>query len=108
MDAGSGKRWHTQPLPEHCLPAALDRIVCTMDKPDNAYQEGTVFDMEAAGIFAAATQWLDASRVHSLKVISDTPRQPFSELNKKDVPGLIKHMIESIDALVLHLQEDHS
>lgn len=107
-DAGSGKRWYTQLPPEHCLPAALNRVVCTLDKPDSAYQDGTVFDMEAAGIFAAATQWLDSSRVHSLKVISDTPEQPFTRLDKNDIPGLVKQMIESIDALMLHLRKAHS
>ncbi|MEE9321284.1 MAG: hypothetical protein V3U76_12615 [Granulosicoccus sp.] len=107
VDAGSGKRWYPHLPPVRCLPGALSRAVRTLDEPNMAYQAGSVFDMEAAGIFTAATARMDLSRVHSLKVISDTPGQPFTELNKKEIPGLIKLLIGSLDALMLHLQQSN-
>ena len=99
-DMASGAQWYPH-IPGHpAFRAVPTASIGTVDAPDTNYAAGTLFDMEAAGIFSAATRYLSTSQIHSVKVVSDNPAHSIKHINKQSVKLLIHDAIPSVRALI--------
>lgn len=105
-DHATGAKWFPH-LPDNKAFRSLPSDgVSTVDQPDTRYRKGELFDMEAAGIFNAASRYLSTSQIHCLKVVSDNPEQGIEGINKRSVIALIENALPDITPIldVLHKQ----
>lgn len=102
VDNASGEAWHPHLPSTRVLKDTPTSIVHTLDKPSADYQADVVFDMEASGVFTAASKYLDNSRIQCLKTISDNHTSDFSKLKKEDVSDLVGNCLQQVTALVNH------
>lgn len=104
-DQGTGAQWFPH-LPAHtAFRAATSACVDTLDAPGGHYQSGLVFDMEAAGIFSAASRYLSSSQVHSIKLISDNPERSIQMITKASVIELVQQSLPAILPMLKSLSE---
>lgn len=80
--------------------------VVTVDKPQTNYSSTTAFDMEASGIFTAATKVLDLAFIQSLKVVSDNKTHGIENIDKHSVAEHLKNAIPDIELLMNSLPFD--
>lgn len=106
-DEATGQRWFPHLPDPRELPASLRSLptgsIISVDQPDTDYREGCVFDMEASGIFAAATRHLSSCQVQSIKIVSDNPDAPIATSNKhmaRQAQTLLNDRIDQIEALL--------
>lgn len=94
LDQETGRCYY----PSLCFDLELPQTkIVTLDKPDTDYQEGSLYDMEAAGFFAAASHFSTSELVHSCKIISDNSNQGVNEISKESVLALVESCIDKID-----------
>ena len=85
-DRASGRHWYPDLPPRRQLPDVENHcLVETVDTPENNYRSDRLFDMEAAGVFAAAVPVLGTAGVQCLKVLSDGPDSPIKAIDKNTV-----------------------
>lgn len=104
-DEASGAQWYP-----HLPCAAVFREMAsasinTLDAPSTQYRNGVLFDMEAAGIFSAASTYLSTSQIHSVKVVSDNPENGVQAINKAVVNTLLQEAMHKIIPLLDVLEE---
>ncbi|MFK7892072.1 MAG: hypothetical protein AB8B63_14750 [Granulosicoccus sp.] len=107
-DEATGQRWFPHLPDPRELPASLRSMptgsIVSVDQPNTDYQKGYVFDMEASGLFAAATRHLSSSQVQCIKIVSDNPDAPITVNNKKllarQAQTLLNDRIEQIEAIL--------
>lgn len=80
-DTATGMGWYPHLPPQRTVDRLPTGCVHTCDTPQCGYESGILFDMEAAGVFAAASNYLPNDAVHSVKVISDNIDHPFEQLD---------------------------
>lgn len=117
-DEATGYQWYPHLPDPRSMPAAVRQLttttVLTLDHPGSNYQPGIAYDMEAAGIFSAATSYLTTNQIHSIKLVSDNPETPIETLKKQSahwVSTLIQERFAEIEALLECLYangQDHS
>lgn len=93
IDAADGRVWHARPGFE---PPCSTATVTTVDRPELNYPEETVYEMEAAGFWAAAARFAPGEQIQVLKVISDNAGAPADRLTASRVEELIEGRIETI------------
>jgi len=71
----------------------------TVDKPVTRYTPDIAFDMEASGIFNAASKIMDTAFVHSVKVVSDNSSSDVNTISAKTVAALLPETIPVIEQL---------
>ena len=101
-DMASGAQWYPH-IPGHpAFKAMPTASISTVDAPDTNYASGTLFDMEAAGVFSAATRYLSTSQIHSVKVVSDNddPDHSITHIDKQSVKTLIHDAIPVVRPLI--------
>jgi len=112
-DHASGAQWFPH-LPDNKVFKTIKTAsVTTIDKPNTEYRDGLLFDMEAAGIFSAASRQLSTSQIHSIKVVSDNAecsinnitRNIVLELITRSLPTLVP-MLDAIQTQNLGIQFD--
>ncbi len=91
-DAGSGQTWYPQVLVDTAIPTAS---VLTLDRPSDEYS-GSLYDMEASGVFHAACRISTLEFIHALKVVSDNEDNPLAGVNKNAVSQMVADRLESI------------
>jgi hypothetical protein len=76
----------------------------TVNKPETEYRQQALYDMEAAGFYAAALQYAQADRVQCLKVVSDNKDLPVHTFSTRQARKLIQQaqpdLLNFIDALL--------
>jgi len=77
----------------------------TVNQPEEHYRDDFYYDMEAAGFFHAAHQFVSAEQAHCLKVVSDNRMQHWHKLNKNDVSALIADKLDCIKLIIDGLQQ---
>ena len=100
VDQGSGFRSFPHLPPQRVVSSLPSTTVETLDRPSDDYKNGVCFDMEASGIFSAASPYLSSGSVQCLKVISDNPDTPLGEFKKEDVTALVSSTIPTINSLL--------
>lgn len=110
IDQGSGFSTYPHLPPQRVVNSIPTTTVETLDKPSNDYRAGVSFDMEAAGIYSAASPYLSSGSLQCLKVISDNPETPLSKFNKEDVTALVSTTVPVVNSLLdwFALSENHS
>ncbi len=105
-DHASGAQWFPHLPDNNAFRSLPSDSIRTLDAPDTGYCSGELFDMEAAGVFSAASRYLSTSQIHCLKVVSDNPEQSIEKISKRSVIALINKAIPSIMPLLdaLHQQ----
>ena len=97
IDGTGGPGWRSSPAFEP--PCAL-ATVTTVDRPETAYPQETVYEMEAAAFCAAAARYTSPELIQVVKVISDNAAAPPDRLTAGRVEELIQGRIETIALIV--------
>ena len=101
-DGGSGLNWH----PIFITPLVVkSSSLITQDHAQTEYKPNTLYDMEAAGFYLAASRFNTSEFIHSLKIVSDNESSPAKYLPEKDVSQLISTNLEIIERTALQLNE---
>lgn len=85
-DAMTGESWDLPICFETSLKTATLRTVA---EPEGGYRGDGMYDMEAAGFYAAASHFSDPRLIQVLKVISDNRRSGVDNISRKQVGQLI-------------------
>jgi len=99
-DQASSKKWYPHLPPVNKLATVPSVQVVTVDKPANDYSADIAFDMEAAGIFNAASKVIDLAFVHSIKVVSDNSESGLQAISVKTVTDNISNAIPTVEKLM--------
>jgi len=92
-DAADGRNWY----PPRVFPwAGHDGALVTVPQPRAAYAAGEAYDMEAAGFYPAACRFADAELVQCLKIMSDGPLSPVSDLDRTKITDLVHARMETV------------
>lgn len=104
-DQASGAQWYPHLPSATVFREMASASITTLDTPSTQYRSNVLFDMEAAGIFSAASTYLSTSQIHSVKVISDNPEHDIQDVNKTVVNSLLHEAMHKITPLLNVLQE---
>lgn len=96
QDQASGAQWFPHMPENKAFRAVLTAKISTLDAPGKQYQQGILFDMEAAGIFTAASRYLSTSQIHCIKVVSDNPENSIEHITRNSVASLIDQALPTI------------
>ena len=105
LDGGSGRRWYPELPAQRQLPDTGHTLIETVDAPTTDYRSDRVFDMEAAGLCAAAVPVIGTGGVCYLKVLSDGPDADLGAVKSIDVDALLEPHLPTIHALTAHLSQ---
>ncbi len=92
-ERASGRSWYpaiTFPFP--CPTTAL----VTVDEAETQYRDPCAYDMEAGGFCPTALRFASAELVHCLKIVSDTPNAPPSQLSREKVEALVDSHLDLV------------
>jgi len=103
IDGGSGLNWY--PIFIRPLTTVKSTSLVTQDHAQKEYEPNTLYDMEAAGFYLAASRFNTTEFIHSLKIVSDNQASPAGYLPEKDVSQLISTNLEIIEQTALQLNE---
>lgn len=106
QDRASSRQWFPNLPPVNRLPDTSSVQVMTVDKPDNNYSADVAFDMEASGIFHAASKVINLAFVHSIKVVSDNSDSGLENITAESVSGHIETVIPSVEKMIKALPFD--
>lgn len=99
-DQGNGQSFY----PLFCQKTSLCfSPVTTVEEIAYTYPREEVFEMEAAGFYAAASRFTTAECIHSLKIISDNCSHPIKEMSAPTVSSLIKSSIPHVASVSSYL-----
>ena len=100
IDAACGDCWY--PTIPGAVPCDTD-VVVTVAQPESSYPDDAIYDMEAAGFYAAACKHSVVDLVHVVKIVSDGPQHPISSLTAESIAALIHKKLGVLDTLVSKL-----
>ncbi|ASJ76539.1 hypothetical protein [Granulosicoccus antarcticus] len=103
VDAATGVQWFPHLPPQRQVGRVPTARLLTVDQPASEYREGTLFDMEASGIFMAASNWLSNDSMHSVKVVSDNAKQPLTAFE----PAQANALMQACLPVVMQLADWH-
>lgn len=106
-DRATSKQWFPHLPPVNRLPDTPTAQVLTVDQPASDYSTDVAFDMEAAGIFSAASKVIDLAFIHSIKVVSDNGNSGMKVITAKAVNNHIESTIPTIEKIIQALPFDH-
>lgn len=95
-DAASGQTW--RPSLVATTPFVTDEIV-TVDRVQMGYPLTGCFEMEAAGFYAAAERISAPELIHCYKVITDNPRNVYTEITPALASELVAERLPEILSL---------
>ena len=101
IDAGSAKAVYPVPV----LKDKPTSAVITVDQPELEYSEDAVYEMEAFGFWAAASNHSFIELVQVYKIISDNLKYPADQLDNVFIENLIANHCDRIESVVLNLKE---
>ncbi|MBI1195801.1 MAG: hypothetical protein GC138_08150 [Gammaproteobacteria bacterium] len=101
-DAASGRSWH--PSLSFATPLVTDEII-TVDQVQMGYPLTGCFEMEAAGFYSVAEHFSTPDLVHCCKVITDNPRNIYTEITEELATELVAERLPEILELCETLRE---
>lgn len=107
QDRATKHQWHPHLPPVNRLADAPTVQVVTVDNPASDYSDDVAFDMEAAGIYNAASKLIDLAFVHSVKVVSDNTDSGLAAISVKSVTDNITNAIPMVEKLMQALPFEH-
>ena len=106
QDQASSKQWFPHLPPVNQLPDTVSVHVLSVDQPRSNYTSDVAFDMEAAGVFSAASKVLDLAFIHCLKVVSDNAQSSIEAITAQSATDNVSKAIPSIERLMQALPFD--
>lgn len=100
VDQGSGFSTYPHLPPQRVSAALPTTAIETLDKPSADYRDDVIFDMEASGIFSAASNYLSSGSMQCVKVISDNKTSPLSTFKPGDATELVKLSLPAVSQLL--------
>ena len=101
-DRATEETWYPPPVIASPSPRAP---ILTVDRVEEHFSEDWVFEMEAAGFYAAACRFSTAELVQCYKIISDNATVPPRWLSMRQVHELIETRFPEIDAVMRRTAE---
>jgi adenosylhomocysteine nucleosidase len=98
-DQGSGEKWYPHLPPQRIVDSIPTSSIETLNRPSVEYQANTLFDMEAAGIMSAASNYLTTDAIQFIKVVSDNAQTPLASFN----PAMITTLMQPTVPIVLNI-----
>ncbi|HEX7027980.1 MAG TPA: hypothetical protein VF268_12120 [Gammaproteobacteria bacterium] len=96
-DAAANRNWYP---PQILASTLMSRELLCVDTPEAGYTGDALYDMEAAGFYAAACRCSTAELVQCLKIISDNAQSPANTpgnpLKARDVEALVAAQLPAI------------
>lgn len=83
----------------------LGGSIMTLDRPETAYPQEHVYEMEAAGFYPTACRFTTGELVQVLKIISDNRKTPVETLSQGKISLLIEQNLPVIRELLDKLSE---
>jgi hypothetical protein len=80
-------------------PPCMTSGIITVSVPETGYPDEAVYDMEAAGFYAAALRFSTLELIHSIKIISDNAASHIENISGSGVVELIEQRMEDIIAV---------
>ena len=90
------------------LPGVRGVGVRTHEFPDSGYAPGMVHDMEAAGFEAGVGSVLDNPKMYIVKLVCDSPEQPWHETDKHRYQALLDAASEKLLRLLDIIRRENS
>jgi len=106
QDQASSQQWFPHLPPVNRLPDTPSVQVLTVDKPGKNYSPDVAFDMEAAGVFNAASKVIDLAFVHSIKVVSDNGETGLKAVTPATASQQIESAIPIVEKVIQALPFD--
>jgi len=103
LDAATGRQWFPHLPPQRTVSHLPTVNLHSVDQAARNYTDGILFDMEAAGIFTAASTYLSSEAVQAVKVVSDNAEQPLESIT----PELATRLMQSCLPVVQQLSDWH-
>ncbi|MCU7843091.1 MAG: hypothetical protein KZQ93_04545 [Candidatus Thiodiazotropha sp. (ex Monitilora ramsayi)] len=97
IDMDSGRNWALSASTDAVLPKYPLHCV---SEAESTYAENTAYDMESSGFVAGLESAGVLDRGQILKVVSDNPRQPSTQINGRMVGDLIQQAIPVLSSLM--------
>jgi hypothetical protein len=101
IEQSTGAHWELNSIPVDGISRSTLHCV---SQPESAYADNSAYDMESAGFTSTLAAAALLQRGQIMKVVSDNPRQPSSEINGKMVSNLIEESIPALTLLMEQLQ----
>lgn len=105
-DQASSQQWFPHLPPVNRIPDTRSVQLLTVDKPAENYSADIAFDMEAAGVFNAASKVIDLAFIHSIKAVSDNGESGVKVVTAKTTTSLVESAIPTIEKMVQALPFD--
>ncbi len=100
QDQASARQWFPHLPAVRKLPEVNSVQIVSVDQPSTNYTNDRAFDMEASGIYSAATKVLDLSFIHSVKVISDNKESGITNVTGKLATDCVEAAIPTVEKLL--------
>ena len=104
-DQGSGEKWYPHLPPQRVVDSIPTSSIKTLDRPSVEYQADTLFDMEAAGIMSAASNYLTTDAIQFIKVVSDNAQAPLASFKPSMVTTLMQPTVSIVMSIGKWLSE---
>ncbi|MGH8549996.1 MAG: hypothetical protein ACRERU_15610 [Methylococcales bacterium] len=101
-DRDCGRSWYPPLL---MTPPCCTESLVTGSRPETAYVEKALYDMEASGFYETATRFSNSERVQCLKVVSDNRFSPVDSFQAERVADLLEQQIDKVDILLEQQQK---
>lgn len=95
-DRATGESWYPPLLFD---PGCPTEEVVTADRPDFAYAESALVEMEASGFYPTACRFATGEVVHCVKVVADGPQAPAVELDAERVVELVGGALPTVERI---------
>jgi len=105
-DQASSQQWYPHLPPVNRIPDTRSIQLLTVDKPADNYSTDLAFDMEAAGVFNAASKVIDLAFIHSIKVVSDNGETGTKVVTAKATTDHIESAIPTVEKIIQALPFD--
>lgn len=106
QDQASSQQWFPHLPPVNRIPETRSVQLLTVDKPTEDYSADVAFDMEAAGIFNAASKVIDLAFIHSIKAVSDNGESGVKVVTAKAATGHVESAIPTVEKMIQALPFD--
>ena len=108
IDSGSNQSYYPA-FPFHTLCPTYPLI--TVEQVETNYDTPSGYDMEAAGFWPIASRFSTSEIVHCIKIVSDNPSHPTSQINKQRIEEWCTAALDLLDnliAVLAGLAQQHS
>jgi hypothetical protein len=104
-DQGSCEKWYPHLPPQRIVDSIPTSAVETLDKPSTEYQPNILFDMEAAGIMSAASNYLTTEAIQFIKVVSDNDETSLGSFKPSMVTTLMQATVPIVQNIAKWLAD---